>query len=65
MVVTSGFAGAVASELKVGDLILAENFSDRELRMAAQRILSERKPRDVIGQFDGIVHAKPQFLAKS
>jgi len=47
MVVTSGFAGAVASELKVGDLIFAENFSDRELRMAAQRILSERKPRDV------------------
>jgi len=47
LVVTSGFAGAIASELKVGDLIFAENFSDRELRMAAQRILSERKPRDV------------------
>jgi nucleoside phosphorylase len=47
LVITSGFAGALAGELKVGDLIFAENFSDRELRMAAQRILSERKPRDV------------------
>ncbi len=46
-VISSGFAGAVASDLRVGDLIFAKNFSDRELLMAAQRILSERTPRTV------------------
>ena len=35
--IASGFAGAVAEELKVGDLLLAENFSDRELFAQAER----------------------------
>jgi adenosylhomocysteine nucleosidase len=45
LVISSGFAGAVGSDLHVGDLILAENFSDRELLQRADGILSERKPR--------------------
>jgi adenosylhomocysteine nucleosidase len=45
LVISSGFAGAVVDDLQVGDLILAENFSDRELLTRAISILRERKPR--------------------
>jgi adenosylhomocysteine nucleosidase len=38
----SGFAGAVREDLQVGDLILAENFSDPQLLSVAQRILKNR-----------------------
>jgi len=46
-VVTAGFAGAVTNELRVGDLILAQNFSDGDLLAKAQQILSEYNPRRV------------------
>src|SRR5205823_5802106 len=45
LVISSGFAGAVSDELEVGDLILAENFSDPELIVTAARILANRQPR--------------------
>jgi len=37
--ISSGFAGAGREDFQVGDLIVAENFSDRELVSKAQRIL--------------------------
>lgn len=45
LVISSGFAGAVSADLHVGDLIFAENFSDRELLTRAGGILGESKPR--------------------
>jgi adenosylhomocysteine nucleosidase len=45
LVISSGFAGAVREDLRVGNLILAENFSDRQLLASAERILRDRKPR--------------------
>ena len=36
---SSGFAGSARDDLQVGDIILAENFSDRHLLLAAQEIL--------------------------
>lgn len=45
LVICSGFAGAVDGNLKVGDLIIAENFSDRQLVEAAEPILAGRKFR--------------------
>ncbi len=47
LVISSGFAGAVSDELEVGDLILAENFSDPELIATAVRVLASRQPRRV------------------
>ena len=46
-VISAGFAGAVADELRVGDLIVAENFSDPGLLVNAERILSNRQPRRI------------------
>lgn len=43
--ISSGFAGSVGEDLRVGDLLLAENFSDRELLAAAQRLLADRSAR--------------------
>jgi nucleoside phosphorylase len=43
--ISSGFAGSVGENLRVGDLLLAENFSDRELLAAAQRLLADRNAR--------------------
>jgi adenosylhomocysteine nucleosidase len=37
--ISSGFAGATGGHFQVGDLIVAENFSDRELVSEAQQIL--------------------------
>ncbi|HYR21431.1 MAG TPA: hypothetical protein VEP30_00725 [Chthoniobacterales bacterium] len=45
LVISSGFAGAVREELHVGDLILAQNFSDAALLANAERILRDRQPR--------------------
>jgi adenosylhomocysteine nucleosidase len=45
LVISSGFAGAVSEQLRVGDLILARNFSDPELLANAERILRDRQPR--------------------
>jgi adenosylhomocysteine nucleosidase len=45
LVISTGFAGAVAEGLHVGDLILAENFSDRHLLNNAERILHDHKPK--------------------
>ena len=42
--ISSGFAGAVREDWNVGDLLLAENFSDRRLLMRAERALSSRHP---------------------
>ncbi len=47
LVISAGFAGAVAEDLQIGDLILSENFSDRQLLASAQRILRDRRVRDV------------------
>lgn len=46
-VISSGFAGAVTDELRVGDLILAENFSEPGFLASAQRVLSNRQPHRV------------------
>ena len=46
-VLTSGFAGAVSEHLDIGDLILAENFSDPNLLGLARDILRDRKARAV------------------
>lgn len=40
ILISSGFAGAIRHDLQVADLILAENFSDPELLLEAQRILA-------------------------
>jgi adenosylhomocysteine nucleosidase len=45
--ISSGFAGGVREDLKVGDLILAENFSDRQLLAKAEQILAGGKVRAV------------------
>ena len=42
-VISAGFAGAVTNELRVGDLILAENFSDSTLLADAGRILASSR----------------------
>jgi adenosylhomocysteine nucleosidase len=47
LVISSGFAGAVSEDLHVGDLILAQNFSDPGLLANAERILRDRQPRVV------------------
>ncbi|HME87748.1 MAG TPA: hypothetical protein VKE30_00885 [Chthoniobacterales bacterium] len=47
LVISSGFAGAVAGELRVGNLILAENFSDPKLLATAAQILSGENPHRV------------------
>lgn len=41
LVISSGFAGAVSDDLRVGALILAENFSDPILLRRAKEILSD------------------------
>jgi nucleoside phosphorylase len=45
--ISSGFAGSVREDLIVGDLILAENFSDRQLLAKAEQILAGGKVRAV------------------
>jgi adenosylhomocysteine nucleosidase len=40
--ISSGFAGATSENFRVGDLILAENFSDPQLLSVAQRTLNNR-----------------------
>ena len=40
ILISSGFAGAAREDLQIGDLLLAENFSDRPLLVEAQRILT-------------------------
>src|SRR5438270_6893227 len=47
LMISSGFAGAVSEDLRVGDLILARNFSDPGLLASADRILRDREPRVV------------------
>ena len=42
ILLSSGFAGAARDDLQVGDLILAENFSDRQLLSEAQRFLTSK-----------------------
>jgi len=42
ILISSGFAGGVREDLEVGDLILAENFSDRRLLSTAERVLRDR-----------------------
>ncbi len=43
--ISSGFAGAAREDFQVGDLIVAENFSDRELLSEAQQILANGNVR--------------------
>lgn len=40
--ISSGFAGAIGHDFEVGDLILAENFSDQQLLSEAVRVLRDR-----------------------
>ena len=40
LLISSGFVGAARDDLRIGDLVLAENFSDRPLLFEAQRILT-------------------------
>ena len=47
LVVSSGFAGAIGGGLKAGDLIIAENFSDRKLLEAATQSLRAYSPHAV------------------
>lgn len=42
VLVSAGFAGGARDDLQVGDLILAENFSDPQLLSEAQRILKSK-----------------------
>src|SRR5437588_5201641 len=48
LVISSGFAGAVTEKLRVGDLVLAQNFSDPQLLASAERIFRDRQSRLVI-----------------
>jgi len=43
--ISSGFAGSAHPDLQVGDLIVAENFSDPELLSMARQLLAPRNPR--------------------
>lgn len=43
LLISTGFAGALREDLNVGDLVLAENFSDPRLLSTARRILDGRK----------------------
>jgi adenosylhomocysteine nucleosidase len=52
--ISSGFAGGVREDLEVGDLFLAENFSDRQLLSTVQRVLRDRN-----------VHAGRLFTSKT
>jgi adenosylhomocysteine nucleosidase len=47
LVISSGFAGAVSEQLRIGDLVFGENFSDPRLVASAARILSPRQPRSL------------------
>jgi len=47
LVISSGFAGGVSEELCVGDLILAENFSDPTRLSRAEQLLQDRPARRV------------------
>ena len=42
LLISSGFAGAARSNFRVGDLVLAQNFSDAELLAGARRALREQ-----------------------
>lgn len=42
LLISSGFAGAVAEQLEIGDLLIAENFSDMDLVASAAASLAER-----------------------
>jgi len=52
--ISSGFAGGVREDLEIGDLFLAENFSDRQLLSTAERVLRDRR-----------VHAGKLFTSKA
>ena len=43
--ISSGFAGSAREDLQVGDLILAENFSNSELLSMARQLLAAQNPR--------------------
>ncbi|HJT45208.1 MAG TPA: hypothetical protein VJ721_02955 [Chthoniobacterales bacterium] len=45
IVISTGFAGALVADLEVGDLVIAENFSDQRLIEAAKRALPNGKFR--------------------
>jgi nucleoside phosphorylase len=47
LVISSGFAGSAVENLAVGDLILAENFSDQRLLLTAKEILRDSRPQVV------------------
>jgi adenosylhomocysteine nucleosidase len=47
LVISSGFSGAVSEQLRVGDLILARNFSDPGLLANAGQVLGDWEPRVV------------------
>jgi adenosylhomocysteine nucleosidase len=63
ILISSGFAGGVGLESKVGDLFLAENVSDPHLFALAQRSLKQLEPR--IGKLftsSGIIHSPAERM---
>jgi nucleoside phosphorylase len=67
ILISSGFAGGVSSDLNAGDLFMAENISDVELLTLAQVALTTRHPRrGKLLTSSGIVHstAKRMELAR-
>jgi len=67
ILISSGFAGGVSSELNAGDLFMADNISDVELLTLAQVALTSSRPhRGKLLTSSGIIHstAKRMELAR-
>ncbi len=45
MLICAGFAGGLDARVRVGDLVVADNFSAPELRIRAQALTGEKPPR--------------------
>lgn len=47
LLISAGFAGATSDDLRPGDIIMGENFSDAQLLSTSLRVLKEYEPRQV------------------
>lgn len=61
--IASGFAGAVRGDLKVGDLVFAENFSDPPLLLRARATLGDRASVCQLHSADRIIDATAERTA--
>jgi len=60
LLISSGFAGAVSASLGVGDLVLAENFSDPRLLSTAREVLKRSGVRCImLATAPGIIDSQP------